>query len=387
MSDVNWNEELEEEVTISEPHSLVVYSRDWTVETVVRQIERGNIELNPKFQRRNAWTDDKRSKLIESLLIGVPVPEIVLAEDKASKGSYLVIDGKQRLLAVAGFIEPKFEFWSTPKLRSLKTRKDLIGKSFKDLSDNGNESEDQRALLNSDIRCTVISSYKDMDVLYDIFYRLNAGSVPLSSQELRQALNRGPFADFLIDATNKVIPLHKVLRLEEPDARLRDAEILLRYIAFSLYGTEYAGALSPFLDSTMEKMNAGWTTTGLSQKAEQLYDQFNAATIRLLETLPEHRVGRRFSSDSWEGAFNRALFEVEAFYFSRIPTQHYTEKNRESFVDRFKELCAHSAEFRDTIGATTKTLDRYRTRFTIFQNLTNAAFGTNIAELPLPLAV
>src|SRR5260221_5451516 len=120
--DLDWNEELEEEVSVSEPRSLVVFSRDWTVETIVRQIERKNIDLNPKFQRRNAWNDEKRSKLIESLLIGVPVPEIVLAEDQSKKGAFLVIDGKQRLHAVAGFLEPKFEFWKTSKLRALKTR-------------------------------------------------------------------------------------------------------------------------------------------------------------------------------------------------------------------------------------------------------------------------
>ena len=61
---------------------LIVYSRDWTVATILSQIEQENIDLSPGFQRRNAWNDDKRSKLIESILIGYPIPEIVLAEDK-----------------------------------------------------------------------------------------------------------------------------------------------------------------------------------------------------------------------------------------------------------------------------------------------------------------
>jgi Protein of unknown function DUF262 len=101
-----WNTELEGEVQAEEVGSLIVYSRDWTVETIISQIEKKNIDLNPKFQRRNAWNDAKRSKLIESLIIGVPVPEVVLAEDKDVKKSYIVIDGKQRLLAIAGFVEP-----------------------------------------------------------------------------------------------------------------------------------------------------------------------------------------------------------------------------------------------------------------------------------------
>ncbi|HUM08844.1 MAG TPA: DUF262 domain-containing protein, partial [Acidocella sp.] len=83
----DWNAELEGEVQAQGIESLVVYSRDWTVETIISQIEKDNIDLNPKFQRRNAWNDAKRSKLLESLIIGIPVPEIVLAEDTEKKRS------------------------------------------------------------------------------------------------------------------------------------------------------------------------------------------------------------------------------------------------------------------------------------------------------------
>ena len=82
-----------------------MYARDWTIETIFNQINIGNIDLNPKFQRRNAWNDDKRSKLIESIIMGYPVPEIVLAENPNKKRSFIVIDGKQRLLTLAGFID------------------------------------------------------------------------------------------------------------------------------------------------------------------------------------------------------------------------------------------------------------------------------------------
>lgn len=385
--DLDWNEELEEEVSVSEPRNLVVFSRDWTVETIVRQIERENIDLNPKFQRRNAWTDEKRSKLIESLLIGVPVPEIVLAEDQSKKGAFLVIDGKQRLLAVAGFLEPKFEFWKVPKLRGLKTRSDLNTKSFVELGSSAqgqqeeSESEDQRGLRNADIRCTIISNYKDVGVLYDIFYRLNAGSVPLSSQELRQVLNRGPFADFIIESTNKELPLHTVMRLEEPDARLRDAEILLRYIAFSKYGDDYDGNLTPFLDATMVKMNKGWAA---DRKAEAtgLFDQFNTGTERLLQVFPANKVGRKFVKD-WESRFNRALFEVQVYYFARIPEQAFIA-HRQGFVEAFKAFSSTKRAFQDSIETTTKTKERYFTRFDLFRELVNETFHTTINEVPVP---
>lgn len=72
-------------VTKEDIENLVIYSRDWTIETIISQIESGNIDLNPAFQRRNVWENDKRSKLIESFIVGYPVPEVVLAEIPGKK--------------------------------------------------------------------------------------------------------------------------------------------------------------------------------------------------------------------------------------------------------------------------------------------------------------
>ncbi len=99
---------------------LIVYSRDWTVATILNQIEQGNIDLNLGFQRRNAWNDTKRSRLIESILIGYPIPEIVLAESKGKRNSFIVIDGKQRLLTIAGYKDnEKYKYWDKKNQRLL----------------------------------------------------------------------------------------------------------------------------------------------------------------------------------------------------------------------------------------------------------------------------
>ena len=123
----DWNDDIAEDLkpNLKELEGITIGSRDWTVETVITQIQKGNIELNPKFQRRNAWDDIKRSRLIESLILGMPVPEIVLAEDPNRKGSFFVIDGKQRLTSIIGFVESensKFQYWNDAKLQGLKTR-------------------------------------------------------------------------------------------------------------------------------------------------------------------------------------------------------------------------------------------------------------------------
>lgn len=378
--DDDWNEELEQEVSAQGVESLVVYSRDWTVETILHQVEQNNIDLNPGFQRRNAWNDLKRSRLIESLVMGIPVPEIVLAEDVSKKKSFIVIDGKQRLLALAGYKWPdKYSSWDKPILRGLNTRKDLNSLGYLELE---HRKDDYRQLINADIRCTVISNYKSNDVLYDIFYRLNTGSVPLSSQELRQVLNRGPFAEFLIGSTNVILPLHGVLSLSGPDNRLRDAEILLRFIAFSLFGTEYGGNLTPFLDSSMKTINEDWVN--FEPIVINLLEELNMATRRLTQTFGEKWVGRKFSNGSWESRFNRALYEVEVYYFSKIPEETFQSVGADAVKTAFEVFCGGTADFLDSIETSTKNLQRYRRRYELFQRFVNEAFGTNIDNIPLP---
>src|SRR5688500_3142614 len=93
--------ETEDDLQLSK-HSVseaVVTSTDWTTETILSQLARGNIFLTPNFQRRDAWTDARKSRFIESLFLALPIPQLVLAERKEKRGSYIVIDGKQRLLS------------------------------------------------------------------------------------------------------------------------------------------------------------------------------------------------------------------------------------------------------------------------------------------------
>ena len=87
----------------SDLSNAIVQSTDWTIDTLVNQIEKGRIQLDPDFQRRDAWTNARKSKFIESLFLGFPIPQLVLAESKRQKGKYMVIDGKQRLLSLIKF--------------------------------------------------------------------------------------------------------------------------------------------------------------------------------------------------------------------------------------------------------------------------------------------
>lgn len=369
------NKEIAEDIEKFNPSDIVVYSRDWTIETIQAQIKGGNIDLNPKFQRRNAWTDDKRSQLIESVIIGYPIPEIVLAEDPNKKKSFIVIDGKQRLLTIAGFMEHNdFEYWNRPVLKGLQVREDLNGRTYDMLKTEPHLSDELREFQNSSLRCTVITNFNHNDVLYDIFYRLNSGSVPLSTQELRQVLNRGEFSNFLIDITNQKQPIHDVLNLDGPDKRLRDIEIMLRLFTFHYFPTHYNGNLKKFLDDKMDELNREWTSKESTIKAD--YEKINSI-IEFLSSIfgDPKKVGRKATSGELEKRFNRVLFEVQIFYFLRLDISNLS--NTDQFLQGFIKLCSDDAEFRSSIESSTKNTESYKIRYSKFQELINNSFNLN----------
>lgn len=370
------NEDFIEEITSDKLDDLVVYSRDWTVATIIEQITQNNIDLNPKFQRRNAWTDKKRSLLIESLICGMPVPEIVLAEDIVKKKAFIVLDGKQRLLTISGFANPDIKYWDEPVLRDLTRLKEINGKHFEALSKSESCEQYFRSLLNADVRCTVIANYSSPNILYDIFYRLNTTSTPLSTQELRQVLNKGPFADYLVEVTETPRNLHKVLGLNEPDPRLWDVEILLRFICFELFRTRYAGNLKKFLDDSMAELTRNWASR--AQSVRQLHDEFDSAIASAAIVFDGHdKVGRKFVDGRWERRFNRVLFEVEIFYFHKLLGSELAVEQRALFLEGFKELFA-DLPFRSSVESTTKSLERYQVRFEKIQGLVNRSFTQSL---------
>jgi hypothetical protein len=366
------NEDVESEIG-DDLGSISVSSRDWTVETIVSQIRANNIELNPSFQRRNAWNDRKRSKLIESLLWGIPVPQIVLAESKEKPRSFIVIDGKQRLLTIAGFFDPSIDYWKKPKLSELTQFDELEGVDAETLAKNKSFAEYYRNLMNADIRCTIISNYKSDDILYEIFLRMNTGSTQLSTQELRQVLCKGWFADWLIQKTASHLSLHEVLGIEDSDQRLVDVEILLRCISMELFSENYSGNMKGFLDDSMREVNNEY----LPDQIEKVYLRIDRGIRRAIKVMGTKHVGRRVVGEKFEGRFNRALFEVQQYYFSQLPAAAATT-SQQTFNMKFVEWVKKTPRFRSSIESTTKSIERTQIRFRLFGSFFNKIFATNI---------
>ena len=361
---------------------ITVYSRDWTIETIYAQIEKDNIDLNPKFQRRNAWKDDKKSKLLESFILSLPVPEIIFAENPKKPKSFIIIDGKQRLLTIAGFINPeKYPYWRDPKLSGLKSRSNLNGLTYDDLIKNPNFTDEVRTLMNSDMRCTIVSGFKSSDVLYDIFYRLNTGSVLLSAQELRQVLNKGPFANYLYEKTETIQPIHSIMSLSEPDPRLFDMEFILRFIAFSLRGKKYTGNLKKFLDDTMGEINKKWGE--LKPKIDEIYKMMNYGIDNLHRVFNSSQIGRRYVDKGYFPKYNKVISEVQIYYFARLREKDFSASRNKQFKQLFQDISINNQKFNDTISKSTKDLSKYRERYDIFREIVNKAYGTSIEDTPV----
>ena len=382
------NEEDLTGVTQSALSATLVQDTDWTTETLLSQLRKQNIKLNPRFQRRDAWDDERKSKFIESLLLGLPIPQIVLAESNEKRGTFIVIDGKQRLLALQKFGLPTEDGKNTLRLKGLTLLSELNDQTFADLHTKPQLQHFLPIFENQTIRTTVIRGWKNEDILYTIFYRLNSGSLPLSAQELRHVLHPGSFLDFAFEFTDssKEIPALFSKR-PGPDFRMRDVELLIRHVGFKNFADSYSGDLKKFLDFTSLELNKRWATPSgegagtwsdlIATQAQQL-DHAIAFTKQIF---PEGTAFRKWTNEGYEQRFNRAIFDVMAFYFSD-PTIRDAAKPHASLIRQaFEVLCDSNTQFRRSIETTTKSPTATYSRLALWGQTLASTIG-----LPLPAA-
>ena len=366
-------EENEEELNIdlSKFNQAVIWGTDWTTETMARQLEKGNIDLNPSFQRRDAWSEQEKSRLIESLMLGFPVPPIILAENKQKKNSYLVIDGKQRLLSIRRFYsnvsEKEFkaknlkekDAFKQLKLKGLDILKDFNGKTYSQMQVENTEYINN--LDNQSIRTIVIKNWPDEAFLYTVFLRLNTGSKKLSPQELRQALKPGAFLNFLDDETANSTAIKDMLNNKGADPRMKDIELALRFFAFKCFPDKYKGNLKEFLDYTCENLNGNWEAK--EYIIRDLFAELEKSIVFLKDLFAPDAAFSRYTDGKCNGRFNRSIYEILTYYFSIKEVRIAVEKKQEEFVNKFIEL-NDDQEFVYAVSNTTKDINRVVIRFT-----------------------
>ncbi len=168
----------EESETTARERRLVTQSYDLSVSTLVEQWNDKTLTL-PEIQRQYVWDSARASRLVESMLLNVPIPVVYFSE--TGDVNYLVIDGNQRIRSIVRFIQNEFS------LSGLKIFGELNGKRFHQLGD-----KDQRQLKTRMIRAIIITSDSDPMMKFEVFERLNTGSIALNAQEVRNSTHRGP---------------------------------------------------------------------------------------------------------------------------------------------------------------------------------------------------
>ena len=337
----------------------MVTNADWTIESICLQIKKGTIDLEPSFQRRDAWDVIRKSRLIESIIVNMPIPNIALAENKDHRGRFIVIDGKQRLTAVDDFFQGRM------KLRGLDLRPDLNGKAYGELL-----AADREAFENSTLRATLIRNWKDENFLWAAFYRLNVGSLPLSPQELRKALIGGKLIDAIEGYLVASTAFHQVFG-NALDRRMRDSELVLRFVAFDQSLDAYTGDFKGFLDGVSKRYEGDWDAQlpGLERSLQRLDRALSAADQIFGEFAFRKRIVNRY-----ERVMNRAVFDCVARYFAEEDVARLAVDRRDGVLEAFGEICA-DPEFKAAIEKTTKTIGATNARLVLWGTKLAAVIG------------
>ena len=362
----------------------VVSGTDWTAETILSQLAKGNISLDPAFQRRDAWAQSRKAKFIESIILGLPIPQLVLAESQEFKGKFLVIDGKQRLLSLQQFAGINLADDQQPfQLRGLKVRRELEGKTYKDLQSDPRLSRFLSAFENQSIRTVIVRNWQSEKVLYTIFHRLNTSSVPLSPQELRQALHPGKFLEFAVVYSEESPGLKRTLNLTKPDFRMRDVELLVRYYAYKNFIETYSGNFKEFLDKTCKDLNGQWKKKRKSilEQAEEL----ESAITATFAIFGEGQAFRKWDGHAFERRFNRAAFDIMVYYFSEPAARKAALRMKSKVKKAFQYLCVAEVDFLRSLETSTKNLVPNRIRFSLWgRSLRKLGIQVHIPQIPQP---
>lgn len=313
-------------------------------------LKRKELIIDPDFQRHDVWTSKQKSELIESILMGIPIPLMYLFEDR--NGKKQVVDGRQRIGAILDFLDNKF------KLKNLRILSQLNEYYFKDL-----EPKLQGVFEDYQLFFYIIQPPTPERVKYDIFDRVNRGGTSLNKQEMRNALYRGrstEMLDRLCGMPEFLLATGRSINKE----RMKDQYVVLRAIAFlmlhrgefsNIQYLQYRGDIDDFLARFMVYINDD-ATDNLIAKYEALFCHAMSVSYDLLG-----ENGFRFSGNVIRRPINMPLFEVLTYLFSFMSKNMSFDKRTELLrnIEVVKERFDSSNYFSGNIDSTTSVSFRF----------------------------
>ena len=349
---------LEEECSDApfDPRSVNVYSKSQVVDLLVRRIKTGALDLHPDFQRSSGiWSSVKQSRLIESLLIKIPIPSLYF--DASNDSRWQVIDGLQRLSTINDFVNDRFA------LTKLEFLHDLEGLKYSQL-----QPVYQMRIDETEITSYLVMPGTPMRVKFDIFRRINTGGVPLSQQEIRHALNVGPCTD-LLKAMVGTEEFKRVIDGGVSDVRMADRECALRYLVFSDRTAEAytRNDFNVFLCEYMEEFNLRHRGGRVSDEPLHRIVLRFAADMKLARDLFGDRAFRLLRRDgSLESKrINKALFEAWSVNLARLDdvSRDILLRRREDLVSAFALELAENTDLYKSVTRSTNSVASVHARF------------------------
>lgn len=350
--DISLKKKLDELQALARERTVKTQNIEYDLETLVKKIKKGVIKINPDYQRNHRWKNVTSSKLMESLILNIPVPTIYLSQDidvdeevEDDVARYSVIDGQQRLTAIYDFMNNSYV------LEGLEILEPLNGMYYKNLP-----AFLIRRLEERTIKCLRIDSTVDSQVKYDIFERLNSGAVQLEAQELRNAVYRGKFNE-LIKELAKHEYFREMLNIKEknPDEnakvkKMEDVEIVLRFFALEGDGLNVLKkSFKDFLSEQMAIFNK-CTEEELKTKKQNFED--------VMSIIYQKFGSKAFAKYKYEKnksklttTFNASVFDALAIAVS-INLKEGTLKTETENIKRFRELFKNEDFFNAIQGST-----------------------------------
>ena len=328
---------------------------NYTAEDVVRRIKQGRFVLDPDFQRNFVWDEQKQSRLIESILMRIPLPVFYLAED--AQGRLIVVDGRQRLTTLQRFLMGDLRL-------ALPDRQELHGKTFDDLDIRlQNRVEDCQLLF------YIIDHAVPERARLDIFERVNGGEV-LTRQQMRNAIYNGPATEFLREEAATPLFVEATGRSLN-SKKMEDREFVNRFCSFSLLS----------LDSYKGDMD-DWLARGLTQlgrlslaERDKLRPRFHRALQNNLTAFGKHAFRRHRPPEEYRSSINASLFDVMTGTLADISEPLVAERAqalRHAFFRRMSDLDFILSITNDPNGA-----HQVRTRFEIAGEMVAEVFGAH----------
>jgi hypothetical protein len=345
-----------------DPTLIRVGTKPLTLDLLVSRLRQNEFNLAPDFQRKSGiWTDGAQSRLIESILIRIPLPAFYI--DASDDEKWVVVDGLQRLSTLKRFVVD-----DNLRLSDLEFLKSLEGKTYSQLP-----RTFQRRIEETQVTVYLIEPSTPPEVKFNIFKRINTGGLPLSLQEIRHALNQGEATRFLkklADSDEFKVATDESVR----DERMGDREFVLRFLAFVLVPyTQYRSKdFDSFLNDRMAEMNKM-----TPQQLLNLQNLFSRAMQAAYVIFERDAFRKRYDPDHPRYPVNKALFETWSTSLAQLSDDELQRvlAQRETLKSNFMKRLIRGGDLDSAISTGTGDIRKVRLRFSVIEGLVREVAG------------